>query len=506
MTRNLTTTLTGIVAFLSNIATTVLSVLLIAFLTPQRQRVTSLAVVAIILQVVAICTTALLIFSHLREGSRFGLAGTKRSRNCCFLLSCLVVEFVAAATTGVMIGWTYDELQYLKGLVVGQDPINFMLVVIVVYALATLFQIIFLMCLIWVRQPVMDYIPGPIEYIPEMASATRDNSRPAAPSTAPSVHSRQVSISRPPSTTPSDGRSSRRSSLSIITTRPSSSRSKLIRKTSYPRFSRSSSFENGTTARPSQDSGFDNWDTSTVAPRIRETVLHSSPSMNKKKGALEPIPGSRSPSPAKALEGPFFAAYTEPSPPASPLPQPSYSRPPSRQRSAPTSPIPTSPLPPLSPLTQGFSRPPSRQRSPSCEDHIHPLFRTYSPSPPPTASLGTVVVAAPVAGQMINEKILRRMRSGSLPSSPSPLVRSESYFDFATAPTSPACDIGTPPIPDFILIASATEKFRKPDVGRRATSFREAASPAIPDFVLNAGGRREMARRAVSFKEGVGVV
>ena len=477
MTRNLTTTLTGIIALVSSIATTVLSILLTAYLTPRRQQVTSLAVVAIVLQCIAICTISLLIFSHLREGSRFGLAGTKRGRNCCFLLACLITEFVAAAATGVMLGWTYDELQYLHGLVVGQDPSDFMLVIIVVYGLANLALICLFICLFWVRQPVGTYIAATSDYAPEMSTAIHDISRPATAMTTRSTKSRQVSLSRPPSASPSDGPSSLRSSLSIIT-RPSSSRSKLIRQNSYPRFSRSSSFENSTTARPSQDSGFDNWDTSTVSPQLRETVLHSSILITKKpKGALEPIPGSRSPSPAKALEGPFFATAPEVSPPPSPLPQPSV------------------------------SRPPSRQRSPSCEDHIHPLFRTYSPTPPPTASSGTVVVAAPVAGQFVNERILRRMRSDSLPSSPrSPLIRSESYFDFATAPTSPAGEVGTPPIPDFILVASANERAFRPNVGKRATSMKEPTTPPIPDFVLNAGERREIARRTASVREGVGVV
>lgn len=500
MTRNLTTTLTGIVALLSSIATTVLSVLLTAYLTPRRQKATSLAVVAIILQCIALCTTALLIFSHLREGSRFGLAGSRRGRNCCFLLSCLVVEFVAGATTGVMLGWTYDELVHLQDLVEGQDPSNFMLVIIVVYGLAELFQIVFLVCLVWVRQPVRDHLPAPIHDVPEMSAAIRTVSHPATTTTVHSSKPRQASLSSPPSAAPS-GHSSRRSSLSIIT-RPSSSRSKLLRQNSYTRFSRSSSFENSTTARPSQDSGFDTWDTSTVASHLRETVLHSCPSTKRANGALEPIPGSRSPSPAKALEGPFFATATEPSPLPSPLPQPSYSsRPPSRQRSAPPSPL----------LQSSFSRPPSRQRSPSGEEHIHPLFRSYSPSPPPTASSGTIVLAAPVAGQLMNERILRRMRSGSLPSSPmspSPLVRSETYFDFATAPTSPTGEAGTPPMPDFILVASASERtLGRAGFGKRAASMKEVVTPPIPDFVLNAGEKREQgARRAVSVREGVGLV
>ena len=468
MTRNLTSTLSGIVALLLSIATTALLILLATFLAPQRQKVSSLAIAAIIVQCIAICTIALLLFSHFREGSPLGLAGRSKGRNACFILSSFVIVVVAAVATGFTLGWTYDELEYLSGLIVGNDPKDFMLVVMVIYGLSALGQLLFFICLVWVRELMSDHMWSPVDHVPDMTLAGRDSSRPGTATTVQSIVSRQAS-SRPPSAPPSDGHSSLRSSLSIVT-RPTSSKTKLIRQHSLTRFSRSSSFENSTTARPSQDSGFDAWDTSTVAPHLRETVLHSSPLTTKKpKGALEPIPGSRSPSPAKALEGPFFATAPESSPPPSPLPQPSY------------------------------SRPPSRQHSPASEDHIHPLFRTSSPTPPPTASSGTVVLAAPVAGQLVNERILRRMRSGSLPSSPSPLTRSESYFDFRTAPTSPSDEVGTPPIPNFILVAG-----EKPTLPR-AMSLKEVSTPPIPGFILNVGGKRDLGRRAVSVREGVGV-
>lgn len=45
------------------------------------------------------------------------------------------------------------------------------------------------------------------------------------------------------------------------------------------------------------------------------------------------------------------------------------------------------------------------------ESHIHPLFRTDSPSPAPTPTPGTVVVASPAAGQTISVKTLNRVRS-----------------------------------------------------------------------------------------------
>ena len=102
--------------------------------------------------------------------------------------------------------------------------------------------------------------------------------------------------------------------------RPTSSKTRLlIRQHSFPR--RSKSFTDSPShERASQDSGFDSWDTSEVAPYIRETVLQSSPKIRGKPlSPLEPIPGSRSPSPAKALEGPFFPQPESLSPPPSVL-------------------------------------------------------------------------------------------------------------------------------------------------------------------------------------------
>ncbi|MCJ1373560.1 hypothetical protein MMC20_004788 [Loxospora ochrophaea] len=253
----------------------------------------------------------------------------------------------------------------------------------------------------------------------------------------------QLSTISPTSTLVSDTASSLRSSLSIAI-RPSNSRTKLVsRQKSFPRDSSSqhSSFDTSARSRPSQDSyGFDTWDTSSVPEQLRETILRSSPVTREPN--LSPIPGSRSPSPAKALEGPFF--FPSPSPPASPAkksPGPNFSRPSSaRQRSFSNE--------------DYFSRRRSRS-APGNEDHIHPLFRTNSPSPAPGATPGTIVTAAPIAGHMINERTLRRMRSGSLPSSPSPLgmKRAESLGPAngtGRRPSPPSRET-TPPIPDFVL-------------------------------------------------------
>lgn len=45
------------------------------------------------------------------------------------------------------------------------------------------------------------------------------------------------------------------------------------------------------------------------------------------------------------------------------------------------------------------------------ESNIHPLFRSCSRTPPPTATPSSMVLASPEAGQMIDQKELQRMRS-----------------------------------------------------------------------------------------------
>ncbi|PGG95584.1 hypothetical protein GX51_08208 [Blastomyces parvus] len=60
--------------------------------------------------------------------------------------------------------------------------------------------------------------------------------------------------------------------------------------------------------------------------------------------------------------------------------------------------------------------PPPRPRAHSLEAHIHPLFRTSSPDPPPATTRGTVVLASHVAGQTISRRTLGRIRSGSFAS------------------------------------------------------------------------------------------
>ncbi|KAI1818989.1 hypothetical protein F4861DRAFT_201317 [Xylaria intraflava] len=195
---------------------------------------------------------------------------------------------------------------------------------------------------------------------------------------------------------------------------------------------RPSSFDSNTYRERTSvtEDGFDSWDTSSVDPHNRQMVLEATSPTHTR--FLEPIPGSplssRSPSPGFPLD----------------------LESPRRGRDRSYSPVPRAQQEQVPALSES-------------ELHIHPLFRSDSPNPPPAATPGTVVVAAPNAGQFITGKSVTGMRNGTLPNSKSPLSRQGSYESFRKTPspnhdhTRPEDVAGgkerrlTPPLPEWIL-------------------------------------------------------
>ena len=121
-------------------------------------------------------------------------------------------------------------------------------------------------------------------------------------------------------------------------------------------------------------------------------------------------------------------------------------------------------------------------RQNSNEAHIHPLFRSDSPTPPPLATPGTSVVASPIAGQVISPRpslrSLNRMRSGSLPTAPSPLSRKSSYED------------------GFAAKKKSDESSSLKEVNEEEQQSGDAdegkLTPPIPEWVLSAGNRSSL--------------
>jgi hypothetical protein len=204
--------------------------------------------------------------------------------------------------------------------------------------------------------------------------------------------------------------------------RPATSRTTLISRTSFSRdarsiYSQSESFEN-----VSHSDGFDSWDICSVPAQARDVVMQAAPSRGT---TLEPIPGSRPTTPARALEGPFLTELPEEDEDLSPPPK----------------------------MMPDYSRPPSPAVS---EAHIHPLFRTESPVPPPEATPGTSILASPLANQAIAcpARPFNRMRSNShLSQTHSARGRTSSPHASSRTP-SPISRELTPPIPDYVLNSS----------------------------------------------------
>lgn len=243
-----------------------------------------------------------------------------------------------------------------------------------------------------------------------------------------------------------------RSSLSHVV-RPISSKTRLL--SNSQRSSRRPASLDSIPYRDSRttEDGFDSWDTSAVDPHNRQAVMEtSSPTPGR---FLETIPASpttsRSPSPGTPLD-------LEP--------------PRNRRRSRSYSPAASRTRQQQQQQKAAFTQQPS-----ASESHIHPLFRSDSPTPPPVASPGTVVIAAPEAGRVLSDRqsvrSLTRMRSGSLPVVSSPLSRQGSFDEFHQRVVK---DDG-----------SIKEELEEP-----AAESERKMTPPIPDWILSAGSRTSL--------------
>lgn len=388
-----------------SLGTCALTLILAVPVTVKHQRIHVLALAASATQALLLCTLSHLFVRYCLKASRSTSTNpSERGERRTFFTVTLgiVPSLVAGSLVGATFVWCKTSPAQQPKKIIGTTNETFLLISLTVWTCSLLGQVIFYTCLMWVRksQNASTYPANPVvRTFPEMM----EESQPLDSITQPnSIHNLPIATSSPPSITTSEETGSLRSSLSTIQ-RPTSSKTRLlIRQHSFPRQSKRFLDHPAPSISP-HEGGFDSWDTSAVAPHMRETVLQSSPVVRGK--PLEPIPGSRSPSPATALEGPFYPQSESLSAPPSPLPQPSYS-------------------------TLSYQP----QANPNEED-IHPLFRSCSPIPPPTASSNTVLTAAPGAGQLIDGGMLKRMRSGSLPTKPSPLFRTDS-FDNPSSPRS----------------------------------------------------------------------
>lgn len=231
------------------------------------------------------------------------------------------------------------------------------------------------------------------------------------------------------------------------------------------------------TTSPGGDS-FDSWDTSGMEPQKRLLVIEtSSPIGVGGSRFLETIPAS----PTTSRSG-------------SPGTPHEYERPRMGHRSRSFSPATSTrsalPAPPKRAFTQHTS---------ASESHIHPLFRSDSSTPPPMASPGTIVIAAPQAGQIISDRSsvrsLSRLRSGSLPAVSSPLTTSGSFESFRSAMRDHNNGSNSNAYKDKTFSATSDESLRSDETALGEVLEEEPTrevperkiTPPVPDYILNAG-------------------
>ncbi|MCJ1337479.1 hypothetical protein MMC09_002761 [Bachmanniomyces sp. S44760] len=470
MSRGTLSTTAGIIAVVTALGATTYLVLFSIYLISARASASIIAVVASVFQVMALTFLAYMVFQGTFKHVRFVVEmGSRRLKLHLLVPLAVLLSAAAGGLSLAAFTWTKISCAEVPKQMFGESADQQLMIAFVLCGASILSQAIFYISLSWIRNQHIK---------PEIYPVQSNHSTPGVkeverPETArrklifEEIPGDQPGLS-PPETPVMAETDSRLPSMSSIA-RSNSSRSQLIRNHSHARNC------NSIPGRPSHDSGFDVWDTTDVASTIRENVLRNK---SITVPVLSPIPGSRSPSPADALEGPFHR----------------------RERSPP-------PTPPRNNSQTNFSRPGGRKRvSSSNEENIHPLFRASSPTPPPSATRGTMVTAAPIAERIITEQTLGRMRAGSLPSSPTtpktpsaifrpqspPTPHAPGYFDVpgfrpqsksfladyestiggpsrVTSPPNGTRSL-TPPFPEYVQSAgnSPTEKIpeaRKPDFG-----------------------------------------
>ncbi|BCR85013.1 uncharacterized protein ACHE_20471A [Aspergillus chevalieri] len=215
-----------------------------------------------------------------------------------------------------------------------------------------------------------------LEMLDERGSGDRIQERSDSPSLSITVESNRPSLSPHPKTS-TDGLAPVRPYVSNVATRVSS---RYSGKTLFQQDSKHNSIDlhAGVMSSPSKPDISEGRDTCSVADQENQSTTTITGSTS------NPAP-KRSDSDVKSMDSLLIL----PSPPS-----------------------PTETSTNLESIATTSMRPPLLKLNPlPNEKNIHPLFRSDSPSPPPTPMPGTMVKASPVAGTTISAKTLSRVRS-----------------------------------------------------------------------------------------------
>jgi hypothetical protein len=447
--RKLYLSLVGVVAWSSTAADSILAILEAASFSSARSSLVSIAAVAGTFDAVSLCCVGFYIF-HNVGNVRGALERSGRARKALVAISVVIsgAALVLSLILIVMIKSRWAAVTANPPIAPVSNWDSHVSAQIAVWVISCLSQIILYTSSLWNRKaPKVQTVitSGPRDSVMSELRTSRPSNlhfaEAAPPSTPLATHQKSEVFGALPSPTFSTRSSqslrSFRESLRHVV-RPVTSRTTLISHKSFARDTPASIYSNRQSIDTvSHSDGFDSWDTSSVSLPVRDVVLQqAAPSRGT---TLDPIPGSRPNSPARALDGPFLSELPEED---------------------------DEDLAPPPRMMPDISRPPS----PACsEAHIHPLFRSESPSglPPPTATPGTSIMASPYANQAIAcpPRSFSRMRSNSnlsqTATGPPSLHQTRSFtreraasIQSKSRSPSPPSRAMTPPIPDFVLNSS----------------------------------------------------
>lgn len=417
---------------------------------PTINRTQITAIVASTLTFIYAALLLFLLYRQVRYRNGAHIQDFGQGRQQTYLLAGFggIFGILSVAASAVLLGMMMGDMASLPKRTVYSSTQDLVTAAFIVWALGVVSQAAFIVCMVVIQkkdfqQQIQPYRADsePTEFPEMQESMVRDTSM-----TKNIEYRGNPSLESPPSTGRSRAGSearSFRSSLSQVV-RPINSKTKLIQSSGRSTHRPQSMESNNQDRNSSVEDGFDSWDTSAVDPQARKALESASPIPQR---FLETIPasptGSRSPSPGFPLD---------------------LQPPKTRQRSRSYSPVPSQRERPKTARTT------SPTESVCNEAHIHPLFRTDSPTPPPAATPGTIVVAAIGGGQVMSDRqsirSIQRMRSGSLPSTPL---------------------MHTPSLDSIRRAMERDEWERLEEAGGERT-----LTPPIPDFILNGGPRNSM--------------
>ncbi|RMZ67142.1 UV excision repair [Pyrenophora seminiperda CCB06] len=457
----------GAIAWSSTAVDTILSILEAASFSSTQSSLVNIAAVASTFGVVSFCCIGLYTVHHVGN-IRGALERSGQARNVlvsiivfvsgvALLITLVLIIMIKSRWTEVTAGPTVAPISDWESHVSGQ---------IAAWAISCVSQIALYSSPLWndkAQNVQIVVTSGPRDSVMSEFRSSRPEKlnfgKPTRPLTPPSAFQEPDSLTALPSPTfstrSSQSLKSFRDSLRHVV-RPVTSRTTLISHRSFTRDVPASIYSNRQSIETvSQSDGFESWDTSSVSLPARESVLQQT--VPYRGPNLEPIPGSRPNSPARALDGPFLSELPEED---------------------------DEELTPPPRMMPDISRPPSPAVS---EAHIHPLFRSESPSglPPPMATPGTSILASPLSSEAIAcpPRMFNRMRSnsGRSQATVAPSIRQTRSFirdpgasirSMSRSPSPPSRAI-TPPIPDFVLNSSPRSSMS----GSRKVSLRYSPNP-----------------------------